>query len=986
MRLELRAILVALLVPIVADAQVRKPRPATQPAARDTARGAVARPGVPRAAVGARTDTIPADTLARFSPPDSTMQALLARPGFSPTRYEGDVVTFDAESRALAIVADSGRRAQVERDGQYVVTDSVIVYRDRENRVDVSGTFRITPGGGQPPLAGFGTANYDLRERAGRLTNAAITVEESGARWFIESEIGKMMQGDSARGIAPRFYGVGGSLTSCEDSLPHYHFAMNEIKRTEKTLVARPAVMYVADIPVMWFPFIFQDIRPGRRSGVLPPRVGVSDIVRNNPQYRRHIENVGFYWALSDYADATAWLDWRSSAGGDSLDPGWYKFNAETKYNVLSWFLDGRLAASYQKQRNDEDNLAVSWGHKQRLGRHRNFTTSVNYVTSTRLQRQNSFHPYAAMANIRSSFAYSDKLGPVSMQLGGDRTQYPGRQQVDQTLPTLTLNTGTLEAADWLSWTPSFSFRETANLHIDQPGTFGLRFAPGTDGRLVDTTQLKKSRFDRNITIGNDMRIFGFDLRNGFAIRDQLNDFPEQVIVYPDADSSRRETRVFGQTFRTDVDWNPSFSLPPVFQNRFKLTPSVSLANVDPGPFWVRSELSGGEWVHQSKRLVYGLSAAPAIYGIWPGFGPFQRFRHALTPTLSYSFAPAGRVSREYLAATGKFTQGYLGSLPQSAVSLGLSQNVEAKVAQRGDSAAETRKLRVLSMQFTSLSYDFERARATGRRLAGLTTENFGTSVRSDLLPGFDLNVDWSLFQGSTLSDTAEFKPFLTRVASTFRVSQRENPLTVLTQLFGRAVPNQRPTPEVNLTEREETLARELAAQPVAGQAARSSQFVVPPTKGWEASFQFSTTRYRRPRGGTIIEYDPRIRCEPFREVNPFAYEQCLQVPIATNEQPIPSTTGGTPHVQLPSQTSLSGSLNFELTRHWAAAWQTSYDFERSQFASHVVSLQRDLHDFRAVFAFTQSPNGNFAFNFFIALKPQPELKFDYSRATIRSR
>jgi hypothetical protein len=78
--------------------------------------------------------------------------------------------------------------------------------------------------------------------------------------------------------------------------------------------------------------------------------------------------------------------------------------------------------------------------------------------------------------------------------------------------------------------------------------------------------------------------------------------------------------------------------------------------------------------------------------------------------------------------------------------------------------------------------------------------------------------------------------------------------------------------------------------------------------------------------------------------------------------------------------------MNFELTQKWSASWQTSYDFERREFASQVVSLQRDLHDWRAVFAFTHSPNGNFAFNFFIALKPQPELKFDYSRASVRGR
>ena len=32
--------------------------------------------------------------------------------------------------------------------------------------------------------------------------------------------------------------------------------------------------------------------------------------------------------------------------------------------------------------------------------------------------------------------------------------------------------------------------------------------------------------------------------------------------------------------------------------------------------------------------------------------------------------------------------------------------------------------------------------------------------------------------------------------------------------------------------------------------------------------------------------------------------------------------------------------------------------------------------------AFTQSPNGNFGFTFFIALKAEPDLKFNYNRQT----
>ncbi len=85
------------------------------------------------------------------------------------------------------------------------------------------------------------------------------------------------------------------------------------------------------------------------------------------------------------------------------------------------------------------------------------------------------------------------------------------------------------------------------------------------------------------------------------------------------------------------------------------------------------------------------------------------------------------------------------------------------------------------------------------------------------------------------------------------------------------------------------------------------------------------------------------------------------------------------------TQTTLQGSTSFNITPKWAAQWQTTYDFQQHNFASQVVSLQRDLHDWRAIFSFTQSPTGSFAFSFFVALKAEPALKFNYDKQTYRS-
>ena len=965
--IRVAAAVLVLCLPDVLAAQVQPPRRTT-----------------PQRAPG---DTLRRDTLPAFTPADSVMAALLARPGFTVTRYEGEVVTFDANTKALGIAASARQPAMVEREGLRVRTDSMIVYSDARQNVNVTGRYEIVPGAGQQPISGSGTVLYDVEARAGRLTNATVTVDETGERWFISSKIGKTALGDSARKIPPRFYGLAGTLTSCDDSIPDYHFRMQEIKRTEKNLVARPAVLYIKDIPVMWLPFVFQDIRPGRRSGILPPRLGASDIVRNNPNYRRHIENLGYHWAMSDYTDLTAWADWRSGAGGSEFDPGWWQLTGESNYKWNSRFLAGRFAFSYMKENSGSTRHSLSWNHNQRFGKERTFNANANYTSSTTLQRRNTFDPAQAMATIGSTLNYQDKIGPASLAIGARQTQYPGRTQIERTLPTISITTSPISLGKAFSWTPRFDYADNAQLKIDQPLPLANRLIADANGRLIRVDSLRPDRHDRSMTIGTPVTILGFTLENSFGIRDAIKKYPEELLFYPDGDSARKELRVYGQTYQTAIDWNPTFTLPvpAILQQKFKVSPSISLQNVDGGqPFWVRNQFTGGKYVNQSKRLTYGLSSSPTVFGILPGFGPFQRFRHTLSPTFSYQYAPAKTVSTEFLEAISQSRQVYLGALAQNSISFGLNQNVEAKVRPSADTSDASGKLTVLTMGITPLSYDFERARYTGRKLAGITTEQTSLSLRSQLIPGFELGLGYSLFEGSTQTDTARFDPQLTTISSQLSLSKGENPFTVITRLFGKAVPDRRPTPQIppGQDPSETALTREIAARPVAGQSSRGTQFQVAPASGWEANLRFTSTRPRQLRGDRILNFDPRERCAVFKDVDPFTYERCLLSPL---DSPVPQTPGGVA-VQMPNQTSMQGDLKFALTQHWAATWNTSYDFELAKFAAHTVSLQRDLHDWRAIFAFTHSPNGNFAFNFFIALKPQPELKFDYSRATIRSR
>jgi len=136
---------------------------------------------------------------------------------------------------------------------------------------------------------------------------------------------------------------------------------------------------------------------------------------------------------------------------------------------------------------------------------------------------------------------------------------------------------------------------------------------------------------------------------------------------------------------------------------------------------------------------------------------------------------------------------------------------------------------------------------------------------------------------------------------------------------------------------------------------------------------------------GVVIDNDPTVKCAPFL-TNPIVYQQCIQLESANanGSVAIPSVTAGGPFIRQPAHDNLDANMNFHLTPKWAGTWSTNYDFQAHKFGSHVVTLQRELHDWRAIFSFTQAPNGNFAFTFFIALIAEPDLKFNYDKQTYR--
>jgi hypothetical protein len=970
-------VLAALVAPGAVFAQVptETARPPAQP---DTGQYVPARarraPGDTTAA--ADSSRAPKE-LVQWAEPDSTMNALLSRQGYTVTRYQGKRAVFDAEHHTLHLAGDGA----VQREQTILVADT-IVYNDSTKLVRAAAPPKDTivlrdPSQGTSDLVALGGMEYDLVHRHGVVRELSTSSAQGGQTWYVSTDKGAV-QGDTTGHGGSVSYAEDGSITSCDLPYPHYHFQSKEIKMVSKhIMVARPAVLYIGDVPVMWLPFIFQDMRGGRHSGILTPRFGLTDVIRSSAGYTREIDNLGYYFALNDYMDATVSLDWRSGNSEDQNNIGWTRYNAEWQYRWLDRFLNGRVSTSYSTFSDGRTQFDLGWQHQQQFSQSSSINANINYTSNTSTSVIQAYTVAQTLATISSALNLQKAIGPANFSLGGTRTQYTGRKEVNQNFPNLSVSTKPVNITSWLLWSPQLSLNNTQTFNLD---IAPFVFRPQNTPAGFDSTQVKADQRTTTISFQTPLRIGGFNWQNSFQVTDNEENFPHRFTLVDVQTGDIIGTRTFARKYSTSIDWQTGISLPVMLQGTLNLTPSVSIVNADPSTgFWYRSSLSGGRFLHQSKTFQYTLSSSPTLFGFFPGFGPFTRIRHSIQPQLSFSYAPATRVNDDLLRAQNRSRASTITGLQRMALNMRLTQTFEAKLRSPNDTNPEGgEKIKLLTLDFSSITYDFERKR---KGLSGIATPTFSYRVASDLLPGLDLSVDYSLFQGDINSDSARFKPFRTGISASLTLGRKNNPFAMIARIFGH-----KPAAATSDTTGAAPGGGDTSATQVLNQRPQNAgplrnryQQEINTAGGWTASFTFTSSRSRPVAGATV--YDPRSFCQQFIAF-PVTYQSCLNQP-APRDTLTNDISGG--QIFIPAaQATLRSNVAFDLTPKWAMQWTTGYDFERHEFSDQAVTLQRDMHDWRANMSFTRAPNGNFAFSFFISLKAEPDLKFDYHRNTYR--
>ncbi len=867
----------------------------------------------------ARRLGLPTAPTRSFPDPDSLLQSLVALPGYTSIRFASDSATLLAGERRILLTGHG-----ITRRGTSVLQADAIAFDDSTCTLRARGSPQLFD---QSSVLVADTIRYNTCERRALVAGALTNFDQNGATWFLR---GNLAQDSSSS----RLFASSGNITSCDLPVPHYHFSAREVKWISQTvLVARPAVLYVRDVPVLWLPFIFQDARPGRRSGILIPQFGINDIVRPNPGYNRQVTNLGYYWAPNDYLDLTARVDWYANR--------YVQFGVTGNYRWLDRFISGGVSYSRQHESGGGGATALRWTHRQNFNVSTTLNLNLNYISNSSIVSRNAIDPLLTTQQITSAVNFTKRFAWGNVTLGGNRRQSLTDKSASTQFPAFTISPKPLDLGRDITWSPALTVTNDLTSNSPQPD---LLVANAVGG--VDTLKVTSDSRVTAVSFDTPLRLGGFNWRNSFSMSDRkvtgLQSVAAVKVDNPataDPNDSLLVSRVYDGDFSTSLNWDTGINLPPMFRGSWKLQPSVGIENsTSQGPFGLRNRNTGGSYVFQGKRLSFGVSSSPTIFGFFPGIGPLQRIRHSVSPVITWNYRPAANIPEAFARAlAGPGIAPQLRSDAVQTASISLSQNFEGKLkAAPGDTTAvdqPARKIRLLSISTSALTYDFEQAKKPGR--TGWTTSTLSNTFQSDLLPGFNLSLTHSLWEGTVGTDSAKFKPFLQSVSASFALSG--GTVQSLLSIFGLGSKSSAAQTGKNREPPASYIAD--AGQRRTGSFYSSDQVnSIRSGAGFSANFNFSLSRTR----------------------------------------PVP----GLPPQK--SRQSLGFSTSFQPTPLWQVSWTSQYNITDGRFESQVVRLIRDMHDWRAGFNFVKNANGNFAFFFSIYLVDLPDVKFDYDQTTIK--
>ncbi|PWB75954.1 hypothetical protein C3F09_01455 [candidate division GN15 bacterium] len=480
-----------------------------------------------------------------------------------------------------------------------------------------------------------------------------------------------------ARATKDIYYVDDGRYTTCNAEEPHFHFHSPHMKLINNDkLLAKPVVLYIGRLPILALPYYVFPMKKGRHSGILPFRVG------NLSQGDKYIENVGYYWAASDY-----W-DWQNALS-------YREFNTS-----LTWTTAVNYVILYKLSGSVTANISRETSFDRYLGTERKRTRWT--IAGSHRQEFSGGWKIDASGSYQSDASYYQDY---SADLA-DRTNRNLRSVVNFSK----------RFSKTVALSGSFSHEQNldAQTKTDRLPTMGISLPvikPFGSGRIDDQGKLVP-RWYNNLTVAYrpSMTNFAYSAVKDSVIVDTIgtDTLGAPVIVY---DTLSRGTR----KKYTRLDHAVSMNFPMTVAKYFVFNPNF---NYTENWFKIhRTDQSDAAGINASRlyrTYIYttGVSLSTTVYGtVRPNVFGLKGLRQVLMPSVSYGYTP--KINR--FPIQRGFAGGGAGSTAKvSSLSASLGQIYQAKIKQ-GESE---RNLDLFSLQ-SGLSYDFE---DTVRHFSDLTT------------------------------------------------------------------------------------------------------------------------------------------------------------------------------------------------------------------------------------------------------------------------
>ena len=665
----------------------------------------------------ASADTATADSLAAKKKKKNDLQDTVV--------YRADVIDYDMKNKILYLFG----KAIIEYQNIVLTADS-ITYSIDNNRFIAYGKPQLVEG--SDTTVGESMA-YNIKTRRGSVVYASTHMQDAS---FNANTIVKAADNT--------FYSSNGDYTTCENiDDPHYYFYARDVKvLPNDKIIARPAVFNIAEVPVGALPYFILPLQRNRSSGILTPAFG------GNPASGGYLDNVGYYWAINDYIDATV-----SSRIQEFQN---FLVSASSRYN-LRYVLSGDLSARYSLGGDfgrQSQQWALNYHHDQNLTpdglfrlsgggslvSNRNFYNLHSESTSEKLQQMTDANltlnkTFSSInAGTSATWQRHENLasGTVSEDIPSLSFGLPSRPLIPEKPP----EAGAVQPSvpEEPAWYHKIYYSYNVHgirRHIKQPDAIvepeythagaeqsaGLSYnyklfkwfdiSPHLNGRMYaldaykDTTPIDT--------------VFRFD-----TLYDTVN------AVYL-TQAQRADTQIVDTIFYTDSLGQTDTS--------FRV---VSKVNRDSAPEFKTTN----EW-NYGAIWDAGVAMSTRLYGLFPiHFLNFAGMRHTLSPSVNFTYTPKSTAPGRRYYDIG--VSPYTARKQSRTVNFGLGNSFEGKTVKKpaGENDKPTEnKFHMLSLDFGA-SYDFDDLNNDGRKWSDLNA----SASTSNKLIGISVGSAWWLY------------------------------------------------------------------------------------------------------------------------------------------------------------------------------------------------------------------------------------------------